>query len=106
MRGCHLVGRTWRPSAKERQNHPELPPDRPIPRAQLDVRLHEVQISDGLCLSLVTSLATEGAELADLYQHRSIPHAAKAEALASGMPSGCGFLITAGNPWPHGTRLA
>ena len=56
---------TWRPSAKERQNHPELPPE-----AQLDVRLQEVQISESLCLCLVTSLTTEGAELADLYQHR------------------------------------
>ena len=35
-----------------------------------------------------------------------IPHAAKVETLASRMPSGCGFLIAAGNPWPHGTRLA
>ena len=35
-----------------------------------------------------------------------IPHAAKDETLASRMPSGCGFLIAAGNPWPHGTRLA
>ena len=26
--------------------------------------------------------------------------------LASGMPSGCGFLIVAGNLWPHGPRLA
>ena len=29
-----------------------------------------MQISEGLCLCLVTSLATEGAELADLSQHR------------------------------------
>ena len=28
------------------------------------------------------------------------------EILASRMPSGCGFLIAAGNPWPDGTRLA
>ena len=35
-----------------------------------------------------------------------IPRAAKAETLASRMPSGCGFSIAAGNPWPHGTRLA
>ena len=34
-----------------------------------------------------------------------IPHAAKAEPLASCLPSGGGFLIAAGNPWPHGTRL-
>ncbi len=36
----------------------------------------------------------------------TIPHAAKAETLASRLPSGCGFLIAAGYPWPHGTRLA
>ena len=34
------------------------------------MRLHEVQISDGLCLCLVTNLTTEGAEMADLYQNR------------------------------------
>ncbi len=31
-----------------------------------------------------------------------LPHAAQAEKLASRMPSGCGFLIVAGNPWPDG----
>ena len=34
------------------------------------MRLHDVQISERLCLCLVTSLTTEGAELADLSQHR------------------------------------
>ena len=36
----------------------------------------------------------------------SIPRAVTNEALASRTPSGCGFLIAAGNPWPHGMRLA
>ena len=35
-----------------------------------------------------------------------IPHAAKAETLASRLPSGCGCLLAARNPWPDGTRLA
>lgn len=57
---------SWRPSAKERKSHPDLPPD-----AEVKVRLHEVQISDTLCLYLVTSLTTKGAELAELYRHRN-----------------------------------
>ena len=28
------------------------------------------------------------------------------DAKASRLPSGCGFFIAAGNPWPYGTRLA
>ncbi len=32
--------------------------------------------------------------------------AAQDERLASRMPSGCGFLTVARNPWPDGTRLA
>ena len=32
--------------------------------------------------------------------------AAMNAASASRMPSDCGFLIVAGNPWPYGTRLA
>ena len=42
---------TWRPSAKERQTHPDLPLD-----AALEVRLHEIRIHDTLTLFLVTSL--------------------------------------------------
>ncbi len=44
--------------------------------------------------------------VSDLRGRLFIPHAAKDETLASRMPSGCGFLIAAGNPSPHGTRLA
>ena len=36
----------------------------------------------------------------------SVPLAVDDESLASRMPSGCGFLAVAGNPWPDGTRLA
>ena len=39
-------------------------------------------------------------------QETALPHAAQAETLASRLPSSCGFLITSGNPWPDGTRLA
>lgn len=45
---------TWRPSAKERKNHPDLPPD-----AELAVRLHEIVVHDGLTLYLVTDLLDE-----------------------------------------------
>lgn len=45
---------TWRPSAKERQNHPDLPAD-----AALDVRLHEIVVNDELTLCLVTDLMDE-----------------------------------------------
>lgn len=37
---------------------------------------------------------------------RFIPLAADDESLAICMPSGCGFLAVAGNPWADGTRLA
>ena len=36
----------------------------------------------------------------------AIPRAVTNEALASRTPSGCGFLIAAGNPQPDGMRLA
>ncbi len=56
---------TWRPSAKERQAHPDLPLD-----AALEVRLHEIRIHDTLTLFLVTSLPNTAEELSELYRHR------------------------------------
>ena len=56
---------TWRPSAKERQTHPDLPLD-----AALEVRLHEIRIHDTLTLFLVTSLPNTAEELSELYRHR------------------------------------
>ena len=55
----------WRPTAKDRKSHSQLPAD-----AALPVRLHAIQLSDTQTLYLVTNLTTSGAELSDLYQHR------------------------------------
>lgn len=55
----------WRPSAKERQAHPDLPPD-----AVLEVRLHEIRLHDTLTLCLVTTLPHSAEELSELYRHR------------------------------------
>ena len=56
---------TWRPSVKERQTPPDLPPD-----AVIEVRLHEIRIHDTLTLFLVTSLPHPAEELSELYRHR------------------------------------
>jgi hypothetical protein len=59
---------TWRPSAKERQKHPELPPE-----AALEVRLHEIVVHDELTLCLVTDLrddADTALAMADAYKQR------------------------------------
>ena len=55
----------WTPSAKERQNHPELPVD-----AAVDVRLHEIIIHETLTLWLVSGLSDSAVELAALYAKR------------------------------------
>ena len=57
--------RTWRPSAKERQTHPDLPSD-----AAREVRLHEIRLQDTLTLFLVTSLPHTAEQLSELYRHR------------------------------------
>jgi hypothetical protein len=59
---------TWRPSAKERKNHPDLPAD-----AELAVRLHEIVIHDQLTLYLVADLLDEedtALAMADAYKQR------------------------------------
>lgn len=56
---------TWRPSAKERQNHPDLPPG-----AELTVRLHEISLGEAGPLSLVTSLPHSASALEELYRRR------------------------------------
>lgn len=56
----------WRPTKKERTSHPDLPAD-----AQIEVRLHAIRLSDTLTLPLVTTLTTDGEQLAALYQHRN-----------------------------------
>lgn len=55
----------WKPSAKERRTHPDLPKD-----AVRQVRLHEVVVNDYLTLLLVTDLSEPSAVLADLYKRR------------------------------------
>jgi hypothetical protein len=59
---------TWRPSDKERQNHPDLPPD-----AALEVQLHEIVIHEKWTLHLVTDLREEAdtaLAMADAYRKR------------------------------------
>jgi hypothetical protein len=59
---------TWRPTAQERKKHSDIPAD-----ALLEVQLHEIVISDGLTLYLVTDLMDEedtGMALAAAYQKR------------------------------------
>lgn len=56
---------TWRPSSKERGNHPQLPPN-----AQLDVRLHECHVHPNLTLRLVTNLRGTASQHAQQYLHR------------------------------------
>jgi hypothetical protein len=55
----------WKPSAKERKNHPDLPPG-----AALDVLVHEVLLDNGESLYLVTSLPWSAADAADGYARR------------------------------------
>jgi hypothetical protein len=59
---------TWRPSAKERKTHPDLPP-----AAVLEVRLHEIVIHDELTLYLVTDLRDDedtALAMAEAYKQR------------------------------------
>lgn len=55
---------TWRPSAKDRKTHPELPAD-----AVLEVRLHEVRV-DGDTLYLVTTLPVPSEQAGEFYACR------------------------------------
>lgn len=55
---------TWKPSAKDRRTHPELPAD-----AVLKVRLHEVRV-DGDTLYLVTTLRVSSEQAGEFYSFR------------------------------------
>ena len=57
---------TWVPTAKNRKTNPELPTD-----ASLQVRLHEITVSESLTLYLVSSLEDDAWSLADLFKHRT-----------------------------------
>lgn len=52
----------WVPSVKDRKSHPHLPAD-----AELEVRLHEVQIHEMLTLYLVSGMSHSAKCLSDLY---------------------------------------
>lgn len=56
---------TWRPTAQERRNNPQLPPG-----AELNVFLHEIRVHANLTLFLATNLADPSAPLAELSLHR------------------------------------
>ena len=55
----------WKPSAKDRQSNPDLPPD-----AALDVLVHEVVINPHLTLRLMTRLSESAPTAAALYGKR------------------------------------
>lgn len=55
----------WTPSAKNRKSHPDLPQE-----AFLNVRLHEIDVSQNLTLWLVTGLPSSAHDLASLYKKR------------------------------------
>ena len=55
----------WRPSAKERKLHPELPEI-----ASVRCWLHEIKVSENLTLWLVTTMDCAGTVLANLYKRR------------------------------------
>jgi Transposase DDE domain len=56
---------TWKPSAWERRQHPELPAG-----AEVSGWLHEVKVREDLTLWLFTTCSGPGEELAALYGHR------------------------------------
>ena len=56
----------WRPSAKERLSHPDLPDE-----AAVDVWLHEIHVSSSLTLQLVTDVPDSAPALAELYRQRT-----------------------------------
>jgi hypothetical protein len=56
---------TWSPSPKNRITHPDLPAD-----ARLDVELHEVELDNGECLYLVTTLQVTSDTAAEIYSRR------------------------------------
>jgi hypothetical protein len=56
---------SWKPSAKERRSHPDLPA-----QAVLEVWVHDVLLENGEHLYLVTSLPWPAAEAADGYARR------------------------------------
>lgn len=55
----------WKPSAKERKNHPHLPKD-----ALIEVFVHQVDLDNGTTLELVSNIPTDALSLASLYQRR------------------------------------
>lgn len=57
---------TWVATTKNHNTNPDLPAD-----ASLEVRLHEITVSESLTLYLVTSLEHDVFTLADLFKHRS-----------------------------------
>ncbi len=59
----HRLG--WTPSAKDRKTNPELPD-----AARVEVFLHEVELDNGECLHLVTTLNVSSAEAAQGYRRR------------------------------------
>jgi hypothetical protein len=55
----------WHPSAQERRKHSRIPP-----QAQLLVHLHEIRLSNGRILRLVTTCELDSADAAALYHRR------------------------------------
>ena len=55
----------WQPSAKDRENNPNLPEI-----AEIEVAIHEVELEDGSFLYLVTTLEIDAISATELYSRR------------------------------------
>lgn len=58
----HLI---WKPSAKERKNHPDLPAD-----ASVEVFIHQLDLDNGQTLELVTNIEIDALSVGQLYRRR------------------------------------
>ena len=61
-RTYHLI---WKPSAKERRSHPELPSG-----AVVEVFIHQVDLENGKTLELVTNIEADALSVGQLYRRR------------------------------------
>jgi hypothetical protein len=63
--GCCSYALNWKPSAKDRKTNPDLPTD-----AATAVVLHSIELNNGQCLYLVTTLEVDSVSAAELYSRR------------------------------------
>jgi hypothetical protein len=63
--GCCSYALNWKPSAKDRKTNPDLPAD-----SATQVILHRIDLDNGQCLYLVTTLRIDSHSAAELYSRR------------------------------------